>query len=156
MWEMKGSNKDLTEEITQSGGIKLTPFKQAWRYSEYLPQEEKPRWIIISNFNEIDIHDMNNPLSDPTVIMLKDLTTKYKSFDFMVDQTAQQIIDEKKLSVAAGDLVAKIYNELSKAYSLHADLNDERIQKSLNMLIVRLVFLLYADDTGILGSNDIF
>lgn len=156
MWEMKGSNKDLTEEITQSGGIKLTPFKQAWRYSEYLPQEEKPRWIIISNFNEIDIHDMNNPLSDPTVIMLKDLTTKYKSFDFMVDQTAQQIIDEKKSSVAAGDLVAKIYNELSKAYSLHADLNDERIQKSLNMLIVRLVFLLYADDTGILGSNDIF
>ena len=135
MWEMKGSNKDLTEEITQSGGIKLTPFKQAWRYSEYLPQEEKPRWIIISNFNEIDIHDMNNPLSDPTVIMLKDLTTKYKSFDFMVDQTAQQIIDEKKLSVAAGDLVAKIYNELSKAYSLHADLNDERIQKSLKISI---------------------
>lgn len=156
MWEMKGSNKDLTEEITQSGGIKLTPFKQAWRYSEYLPQEEKPRWIIISNFNEIDIHDMNNPLSDPTVIMLKDLTTKYKSFDFMVDQTAQQIIDEKKLSVAAGDLVAKIYRELSKAYSLHANLNDERIQKSLNMLIVRLVFLLYADDTGIIGNNDIF
>lgn len=135
MWEMKGSNKDLTEEITQSGGIKLTPFKQAWRYSEYLPQEEKTRWIIISNFNEIDIHDMNNPLSDPTVIMLKDLTTKYKSFDFMVDQTAQQIIDEKKLSVAAGDLVAKIYNELSKAYSLHADLNDERIQKSLKISI---------------------
>lgn len=135
MWEMKGSNKDLTEEITQSGGIKLTPFKQAWRYSEYLPQEEKPRWIIISNFNEIDIHDMNNPLSDPTVIMLKDLTTKYKSFDFMVDQTAQQIIDEKKLSVAAGDLVAKIYNELSKAYSLHADLNDERIQKSFKISI---------------------
>ena len=156
MWEMKGSNKDLTEEITQSGGIKLTPFKQAWRYSEYLPQEEKPRWIIISNFNEIDIHDMNNPLSDPTVIMLKDLITKYKSFDFMVDQTAQQIIDEKKLSVAAGDLVAKIYRELSKAYSLHANLNDERIQKSLNMLIVRLVFLLYADDTGIIGNNDIF
>lgn len=78
---------------------------------------------------------MNNPLSDPTVIMLKDLTTKYKSFDFMVDQTAQQIIDEKKLSVAAGDLVAKIYNELSKAYSLHADLNDERIQKSLKISI---------------------
>lgn len=135
MWEMKGSNKDLTEEITQSGGIKLTPFNQAWRYSEYLPQEEKSRWIIISNFNEIDIHDMNNPLSDPTVIMLKDLTTKYKSFDFMVDQTAQQIIDEKKLSVAAGDLVDKIYNELSKAYSLHADLNDERIQKSLKISI---------------------
>ena len=53
-------------------------------------------------------------------------------------------------------LVSKIYHELSNAYSLHADLKDESIQKSLNMLIVRLVFLLYADDTGILGDENIF
>lgn len=156
MWEMKGSNKSLTDKIEQSGGKKLTPFEQAWRYSEYLPQSEKPRWIIISNFNELDIHDMNHPLDDPKVIKLEDLTTKYKSLDFIVDTTAQQIIDEKKLSVDAGTLVSKIYKELERAYSLHADLKDEHIQKSLNMLIVRLVFLLYADDTGILGDENLF
>ncbi len=156
MWEMKGSNKDLTQKIEQSGDIKLTPFEQAWRYSEYLPQSEKPRWIIISNFDELDIHDMDHPLDEPTVINLKDLTTKYKVFDFMIDATAQQIIDEKKLSIDAGVLVGKIYNELAHAYSLHADLDDPGIQKSLNMLIVRLVFLLYADDTGILGEEDMF
>ena len=88
---------------------------------------------------------MNKPLADPKVIMLKDLATNYKALDFMVDTNQQQIIDEKQLSVDAGNLVAKIYDELSKAYSLHANIDDPKIQSSLNMLIVRLVFLLYAD-----------
>lgn len=156
MWEMKGSNKSLIDKIEQSGGKKLTPFEQAWRYSEYLPQSEKPRWIIISNFTELDIHDMDHPLDEPKIIKLSELTTKYKTFDFMVDATAQQIIDEKQLSIDAGVLVSKIYKELAHAYSLHADLNDSHIQKSLNMLIVRIVFLLYADDTGILGEENLF
>lgn len=157
MWEMKGSHvKDLNKQILQSGGDMLTPYEQAKRYANFLPQNEYPRWIVVSNFLEIDIHDMNKPLSEPKVIMLKDLATNYKALDFLVDTSAQQIIDEKKLSIDAGVLVSKIYHELSNAYSLHADLKDEAIQKSLNMLIVRLVFLLYADDTGILGDENIF
>lgn len=157
MWEMKGSNKkDLTKPIVQSGGDMLTPYEQAKRYANFLQQNEQPRWIVISNFVEIDIHDMNKPLADPKVIMLKDLATNYKALDFMVDTNQQQIIDEKQLSVDAGNLVAKIYDELSKAYSLHANIDDPKIQSSLNMLIVRLVFLLYADDTGILGQENMF
>lgn len=157
MWEMKGSHvKDLNKQILQSGGDMLTPYEQAKRYANFLPQNEYPRWIVVSNFLEIDIHDMNKPLSEPKVIMLKDLATNYKALDFLVDTSAQQIIDEKKLSIDAGVLVSKIYHELSNAYSLHADMKDESIQKSLNMLIVRLVFLLYADDTGILGDENIF
>lgn len=157
MWEMKGSNKkDLNKPIVQSGGDMLTPYEQAKRYANFLPQNEQPRWIVISNFIEIDIHDMNKPLADPKVIMLEDLITNYKSLDFMVDTNQQQIIDEKQLSVDAGNLVAKIYDELANAYSLHADINDPKIQSSLNMLIVRLVFLLYADDTGILGQENMF
>lgn len=157
MWEMKGSNKkDLTKPIVQSGGDMLTPYEQAKRYANFLSQNEQPRWIVISNFVEIDIHDMNKPLADPKVIMLKDLATNYKALDFMVDTNQQQIIDEKQLSVDAGNLVAKIYDELSKAYSLHANIDDPKIQSSLNMLIVRLVFLLYADDTGILGQENMF
>lgn len=157
MWEMKGSHiKDLNKKILQSGGDMLTPYQQARRYSTFLPQNEAPRWIVVSNFLEIDIHDMIDPVAPPKVIMLKDLATNYKALDFMVDTNQQQIIDEKQLSVDAGNLVAKIYKELSRAYSLHADIKDSKIQRSLNMLIVRLVFLLYADDTGILGEENMF
>lgn len=157
MWEMKGSHvKDLKKPILQSGGDLLSPYEQAKRYANFLPQNEYPRWIVVSNFLEIDIYDMNTPLAEPKVIKLEDLATNYKALDFLVDTSTQQIIDEKKLSIDAGVLVSKIYHELANAYSLHADLKDEAIQKSLNMLIVRLVFLLYADDTGILGDENIF
>lgn len=158
LWEMKGSNKKLDEPILQSGGMKLTPFEQARRYATSLPQNEYPKWIVTSNFSQINIYNLNNisPVPRPKVIILKDLVTNYKELDFLVDTNQQQIIDEKQLSVDAGNLVAKIYDGLAHAYSLHADLDDPKIQKSLNMLIVRLVFLMYADDTGILGHENMF
>ena len=159
MIEMKGKKvKDLTKPLNQSGGAELTPYEQAKRYANFLPANEYPRWILVSNFYEIDIHDMNDPLADPVVIKLEDLPKKVKSLEFMVDPSQQQIINEKQLSVDAGNLVAKIYDELAAAYEKGKkdSLKDPHIQQSLNMLIVRLVFLLYADDTGIIGQKDMF
>lgn len=159
MIEMKGKNiVDLSKPIKQSGGDELTPYEQAKRYANFLPANEYPRWILVSNFHEIDIHDMNDPLANPTVINLKDLPDKIKSLEFMVDANEQRIINEKQISVDAGNLVAKIYDELAIAYEKgkKGSLNTPHIQESLNMLIVRLVFLLYADDTGILGERDMF
>ena len=159
MIEMKGKNiVDLSKPIKQSGGDELTPYEQAKRYANFLPANEYPRWILVSNFHEIDIHDMNDPLANPTVINLKDLPDKIKSLEFMVDANEQRIINEKQISVDAGNLVAKIYDELAIAYEKgkKGSLSTSHIQESLNMLIVRLVFLLYADDTGILGERDMF
>lgn len=158
--EMKGKNvKDLAKTLQQSGGGRnLTPFEQAKRYANFLPNSEQPRWILVSNFNEIDIHDMEHPLDAPKVIKLEDLPKNVKALEFVVDASQQQVIDEKQLSVDAGNLVAKIYNELVVAYSKGRgiDIDNPQIQKSLNMLIVRLVFLLYADDSNLFGEEDIF
>ena len=159
MIEMKGKNvTDLSKPLTQSGGDNLTPFEQAKRYANFLPASEYPRWIVVSNFNQIDIHDMNKPLAAPTTIKLTELPDKFKQLEFMVDANQQQVINEKKLSVDAGNLVAKIYDSLHDAYAMGngVDVDSPRIQQSLNMLIVRLVFLMYADDTGILGQEDMF
>lgn len=158
MIEMKGRGKNLDDKIKQSDEIKLTPFEQAVRYSQHLPHKDNPRWIIVSNFDEIRIHDMNEeePAKNPIIIKLKDLPNKVDELEFLINIQQQNIIDEKKLSVEAGNLVAKIYDELLNAYAQHADVEDKRIQQSLNVLIVRLVFLLYADDTGILGTNNMF
>ncbi len=160
MIEMKGKKiKDLTKPLKQSGGGgDLTPFEQAKRYANFLPNSEQPRWILVSNFNEIDIHDMEKPLSEPTVIKLSDLPQKVKLLEFIVNASQQKVIDEKKLSVDAGNLVAKIYHELTNAYAQGrgVDVNSPEIQRSLNMLIVRLVFLLYADDSNLFGKDNIF
>ena len=159
MIEMKGKKiKDLTKPLKQSGGGGLTPFEQAKRYANSLPNSEQPRWILVSNFNEIDIHDMEKPLAKPTVIKLSDLPQKVKLLEFIVNASQQKVIDEKKLSVDAGNLVAKIYHELTNAYAQGrgVDVNSPEIQRSLNMLIVRLVFLLYADDSNLFGKDNIF
>ena len=159
MIEMKGKKvTDLSKPLVQSGGDELTPFEQAKRYANFLPASEYPRWIVVSNFNQIDIHDMNKPLAAPTTIKLEELPDKFKQLEFMVDANQQQVINEKKLSVDAGNLVAKIYDSLHDAYAKGngVDVDSPRIQQSLNMLIVRLVFLMYADDTGILGQEDMF
>lgn len=160
MIEMKGKKiKDLTKPLKQSGGGgDLTPFEQAKRYANFLPNSEQPRWILVSNFNEIDIHDMEKPLATPTVIKLSDLPQKVKLLEFIVNASQQKVIDEKKLSVDAGNLVAKIYHELTNAYAQGrgVDVKSPEIQRSLNMLIVRLVFLLYADDSNLFGKDNIF
>lgn len=150
--EMKGKNKRTDEKITQSDGTKLTAFEQAWRYSNNMPHDEQPRWIVVSNFTQIDIHDMNHPHDAPKVIMLADLPDKYHELEFLVDEHKQKVIEEQQVSVAAGELVSKIYDALLKAYAERMDTKDPRVQKSLNMLIVRLVFLLYADDTDWFGK----
>ncbi len=159
MIEMKGKHiSDLSKPLKQSGGDELTPYGQARRYANYLPNSEQPRWIIVSNFNEFDIHDMEDPLGDPKVIRLEDLPQKVKALEFLVNVDQQKIINEKKLSVDAGNLVAKIYDELTKAYAAGrgVDINDPKIQQSLNMLIVRLVFLLYADDSNLFAKENLF
>lgn len=150
--EMKGKNKRTDEKITQSDGTKLTAFEQAWRYSNNMPHDEQPRWIVVSNFTQIDVHDMNHPHDAPKVIMLADLPDKYHELEFLVDEHKQKVIEEQQVSVAAGELVSKIYDALLKAYAERMDTKDPRVQKSLNMLIVRLVFLLYADDTDWFGK----
>lgn len=156
MIEMKGRGTDLTKKYHQSGGAELTPFEQAQRYSNYLPIDEKPRWIIVSDFDELDIHDMNKPLNAPKIIKLKDLPQKFRELEFMIDVHQQQIIDEQQISTAAGELVAKIYDKLAAAYEQGANLEDEHVQQSLNILIVRLVFLMYVDDTRLFGQDNLF
>ena len=64
-----------------------------------------------------------------------------------------RIFKEKKVSIDAGDLVAKIYDELLKQYP---DPDSVETQKSINQLCVRIVFCLYAEDAGIFGAKYAF
>ena len=51
--EQKGAHVKLGKTAVQSDGEKLTPYGQAFRYNNYLPYEERARWIIVSNFERI-------------------------------------------------------------------------------------------------------
>lgn len=151
--EQKGRGIDLTIGYRQSDESFLTPYQQARRYGGYLPQSEQPRWIIVSNFDEFDIHDMNRPNDSPEIVKLCDLEKEYHRLQFLVDTTSEHIKKEMEISLKAGELVGVLYDALLAQYQ---NPNDPETLKSLNALCVRLVFCLYAEDAGIFGKHLMF
>lgn len=151
--EQKGTGKDLRKAIKQSDGTLLTPFQQAQRYSAVLPYSQRPRWIVTCNFEEFLIYDMEKPTGEPESILLKDLAKEYYRLQFLVDADDENIKKEMEISIQAGNIVGVLYDELLKQY-INPD-NEDSL-KSLNMLCVRLVFCLYAEDAGIFGGHNKF
>lgn len=148
--EQKSTDKDLRKPIKQADGSLLTPFQQAKRYSAELPYSERPRWIVTCNFREFLIYDMEKPTGDPESILLKDLPKEAYRLQFLVDTDNDNIRKEMEISIKAGEIVGLLYDEILKQYK---DPEAERTLKSLNMLCVRLVFCLYAEDSGLFGEH---
>ena len=153
MIEQKSINKSLTAAIRQSDGSMLTPFEQAKRYSSELPYSKRPRWIVTSNFQSFYIYDMEKPGGDPEIIQLEDLEKEYYRLQFLVDEGNTNLQREMEVSIAAGEIVGLLYDALAKQY---VDPTTERAMKSLNILCVRIVLCLYAEDAGIFGQHGMF
>ena len=152
MIEQKSLGKDLRQAIKQSDGTLLTPFQQAQRYSAVLPYSERPRWIVTCNFAEFDVYDMENPKGEPSRILLKDLEKEYYRLQFLVEQQGVHLQREMEVSMKAGEIVGKLYDAFVTQY----DADDPQSLRYLNILCVRLVFCLYAEDAGIFGKRDMF
>lgn len=152
MIEMKSLGKDLRKPILQSDGKKLSPFQQAQRYILGLPVSQHPKWIVTCNFAEFDVYDMENPKGEPQRILLKDLGTDYYRLQFLVDEGSEHLKKEVEVSMKAGELVGRLYDALVKQY----DMDDPMSSRYLNILCVRLVFCLYAEDAGVFGRHDMF
>ena len=148
--EQKGHEIDLRKGYKQSDGSLLSPFQQARRYAGFLPHDQNPRWIVVCNFRQFHIHDMNRPNDPPEVIELSELEREHDRLEFLVDTGSEHIKKEMEVSLKAGELVGVLYDALLKQYK---DPNDPETLKSLNALCVRLVFCLYAEDAGIFGGH---
>ena len=151
--EQKGRDIDLRKGYRQSDGSMLTPYQQARRYAGYLPHDKNPRWIVVCNFREIHIHDMNRPNDAPEVLLLTDLEKEYPRLQFLVDTGDTSIKKEMEISLQAGEIVGVLYDSLLRQYK---DPESTETLKSLNALCVRLVFCLYAEDAGIFGGRRMF
>ena len=151
--EQKAIDKDLRKAVRQSDGSLLTPFQQAKKYIAELPVDKHPKYVITCNFKSFLIYDMNNPNSEPDEIFLENLEKVYYRFNFITDTGSKYLKKELEISFKAGEIVGYIYDELLKMY--HNPENKESL-KSLNILCVRLVFCLYAEDAGLFGKHLMF
>lgn len=156
--EQKGIKIDLKKAYEQSDGTILTPYEQAKRYVNDMKASEKPRWIVVSNFAEFNVYDMENPQNPPEVIFLKDFAKDFYRLEFLVDRKNENIRREEEISIAAGKLVGKMYDALIKEYipqGENGELTADQA-RSLNILCVRLVFCFYAEDAGLYATRTAF
>ena len=151
--EQKSIGKSLSQPIRQSDGSLLKPIEQAKRYANELPYSQRPRWIVISNFECFHVYDMEHPQAEAIEIKLEDLPKEYYRLEFLVKTGDVNLQKEMEISIAAGELVGKLYDAFLKEYK---DPTNEHSLKSLNALCVRLVFCLYAEDAGIFGKHLMF
>lgn len=157
--EAKSRKPGILDEPRDNGKYGLeTPYQQAKWYANELPASIKPRWIIVTDFDEFRIHDLDtdNPEKDYITVRLEELAepASLAMFGFFHDKSQSRLIKEKELSVEAGEIVGKLYDAFSKQY-LDLETSKEE-QRSLNVLIVRLVFLLYAEDAELLQEHQAF
>ena len=147
--EQKSLGKDLRAGIRQSDGSLLNPFQQARRYVVSLPVSEHPRWIVTCNFSEFLVYDMEQPNGEPEQILLQDLGREYYRLMFLVNAKNEHLSKEMQVSMQAGEIVGKIYDALLSRY----DDNSPEALRWLNILCVRIVFCLYAEDAGVFAHD---
>ena len=151
--EQKSSKIDLSEPIRQSDGSLLTPFEQARKYIVHMPLSMHPRWLVTCNFREFRVYDMEKPTGDPEVIELANLDEEYYRLQFLVDNTKELHKKEVEVSMAAGAIIGEIYEAFRGEYK---NPDDPHSLRSLNIMCVRLVFCLYAEDAGLFDSHTQF
>ncbi|MCD8307484.1 MAG: methylase [Clostridia bacterium] len=164
--EQKSKDVDLGKPRKQSDGSLKTPYEQALAYAQARKYSERPRWIIICNFEKFEIYDQDKPENQefPVEILLEDLPTEYYRMQFIVDihsSSPGPQTDVTELSVKAGEMVARLYDAFDKEFTKQItekklNISKERKERSLNVFCVRLVFCLYAEGSGVFGRKLIF
>ena len=151
--EQKSIDKDLRKGIRQSDGSLLNPFQQAKKYIAELPLSKHPKYVVTCNFKSFLVYNMENPNGEPEEILLENLEKEYYRLQFLVETGNEHLKREMEISIQAGELVGRLYDEILKLY---INPENEETLKSLNMLCVRLVFCLYAEDSGLFGKKLMF
>lgn len=154
MIEQKSLDTDLDKpELRQ--GVMVTPFEQVKRYADALPNSQRPDTIIVSDFGRFRIHDLDRvkPAENYIEFDLAELPDQLHLLSFLSDPERTRQRREERVSLEAGQLIGKVYELLRQQY-VNPDSPESR--HALNVLCVRLVFCLFAEDAGLFPKNAFF
>ena len=133
--EHKSAGKDLD-----------AAFDQAAEYFLSLKEEERPRYIITCDFARFRLYDLQAG-GGYHQCKLADLPKKAEWFMFLVEGEITDITEESEADRSAAYTIGKLHEALLRANFKGRD---------LEIFLTRLLFCLFADDTGIFGANGVF
>ena len=132
--EQKSAGRDLGKAYEQAG-----------EYFDALPDRERPRFILVSDFQTFELHDLDE--RETVAFPLADLPRHVESFGFILGVQRRTFRDQDPANIEAAELVGRLHDALADAGHQGPD---------LERFLVRMVFCLFADDTGIFEPRDIF
>ena len=132
--EQKSAGRDLAKAYEQAGG-----------YFDALPEHDRPRYILVSDFQTFELHDLDERTK--VTFSLADLHAHVEAFGFILGVQRRAFRDQDPANIKAAELVGRLHDQLDAVgYRGH----------DLERYLVRIVFCLFADDTGIFEPRDIF
>ena len=132
--EQKSAGRDLRKAYEQAG-----------EYFDALPERERPRYILVSDFQTFELHDLDE--REVVVFPLADLPAHVESFGFILGVQRRTFRDQDPANIEAAELVGRLHDALADAGHRGHD---------LERFLVRVVFCMFADDTGVFEPRDIF
>ena len=120
-------------------------YEQAEEYFIALKPEERPKYIITSDFARIVIYDLETKQRNETSI--EDLPKHASWFKFLVEGKQEAIVEEREIDRSAAYTISKLHEALLRINFKGRD---------LEVFLTRLLFCLFADDTGIFNENGQF
>lgn len=149
--EQKSLGVDLDRPEPRQG-VMVTPFEQAKRYADSLPNSLRPDTIIVSDFRSFRIHSLDQirPGENYIEFTLSELADQLHLLDFLIDPQRLRRQREEQVSLDAGALIGRIYDLVREQY---IDPDSDESKHSLNVLCVRLVFCLFAEDAGLFPKD---
>ena len=132
--EQKSEGRDLERAYGQAG-----------EYFDALPERERPGHILVSDFQTFELYNLDE--RERTVFSLADLPANIEKFGFILGVRRRAFRDQDPANVKAAELAGNLHDALAEAGYTGDD---------LERFLVRVVFCLFADDTGIFEPRDIF
>ena len=132
--EQKSAGRDLARAYEQAGD-----------YVDALPENQRPRYVLVSDFQTFELHDLDE--RETAAFPLADLHAHVEKFGFILGVQRRTFRDQDPANVKAAELVGLLHDALAASgYQGH----------DLERFLVRTVFCLFADDTGIFEPRDVF
>ena len=135
----------LIVEQKSAGRDLALAYGQAGEYFDSLPERERPRYILVSDFQTFALHDLDE--GKHTDFSLADLPAHVEAFGFILGVQRRTFRDQDTVNVEASESMGRLHDALQASGYLGHD---------LEVFLVRVVFCLFADDTGIFEPRDIF
>ena len=135
----------LLVEQKSAGRDLRAAYQQAGEYFDALPERERPRYILVSDFLSFELYDLDE--GQVVSFALANLPQHVEAFGFILGVQRRTFRDQDPANIAAAELVGRLHDALAATGYRGRD---------LERFLVRIVFCLFADDTGIFEPRDIF